>query len=53
MFTVYATISRPKSIKKHYISDHKINTANWFLKALFKQKKDIYLPESTIGVKPF
>ena len=24
---------------KHYITDHKINTANWFFKALFKEKK--------------
>ena len=24
---------------KHYISDHKINSANYFLKAFFKEKK--------------
>ena len=24
---------------KHYITDHKINTANWFFKVLFKEKK--------------
>ena len=38
---------------KHYITDHKINTANWFFKVLFKEKKDTFLAESAIGVKLF
>ena len=38
---------------KHYVSDDKINTANWFFKALFKENKEHFFAESAIGVKPF
>ena len=53
MFAVYTPFEEKKLLVKHYITDNKINTANWFFKALFNEKKDTFLAESAVGVKLF
>ena len=39
MFALWSSISRPKFFESHYKLFHKINTSNWFLKALFEESK--------------
>ena len=40
-------------LKKHYENNHKVDINNCFFKALFKQKKHIFLAESVIVAKAF
>ena len=40
-------------LKNHYITDHKINSTNWFFKALFKENKGHFFTRKTYMCETF